>query len=734
SKSMRATDPGGLARLSTVLLYDLARPDVTLDDSFEVLPFHPTRRWQQPTDPPPTAIGTRIRPAGGQRTAFADAIRGLGYDAEWTYFYPGLLAAISDLESTPGGQADVRVVVILTDGLPEKPTRDEEARRIRAELQPRLAAARIWLYVLAFGQKAHADRAFFDRLVRTDAGETLGAVFVDPTGDDLLGHMIELFGHAFGYTRDAPRPAARQVEVDLDGGTTPTRAALVVHAPRPTPPSLELAAPTGAPRAPTAPAGVETAADEAASYAVQWVLSPYPGAHRLRTDATAGTVAVLRPTRLRLEVRAPAGRQSLRTMARTPFPLDVLVRPGGGATGDPGEVQLSFEAHGQRLGFDPVTGVADYAWDGGPGAPPSGPSRPTTEGRVYAIQPSFERDPEPEEPFYKGYLEIEARRGAAVVGSLVGADAHRVEVFPRVRIVPSPGLADAVVDGEIARALGQGERACARFTFELDVGRLPHPDQPLYPLRAELAAGLRLEGPLQRASFTLDGLPLEVAGAARDKSAPTPEWSTGRGLDRDALLGEHEMCVTLGRPVQSDEVKLEIPLDLTLLESPYDDFDVVEPFALAAWVARPGLFDRWRTFWILGALALAALLALWYLRDRPSLPDDLRVAIARASATDEPSLVSLPLARGPFWRRLLGLVEAHPLSAPEEDRVVARVVPTRDELFRLVPARGVRASRIDAAGAPLAVEARRGLAVGAHERVRLATDDGELVCRLEYTA
>ncbi|MCG8460906.1 MAG: VWA domain-containing protein [Holophagales bacterium] len=460
SKSMRKTDPGGLAKLSTVLLYDLANPDLSLDDSFEVLPFHPSRKWTSPRDPPPREIGRRLRPSDAGRSAFATAIRGLGYDADWTYFYPGLRSAIEDLEGTPL-DSDVRVVVIVTDGLPEAPTRAEEAGRIRAELQPRMVSSRIWLYVLAFGSEASANRDFFERLVRTDAGETLGEVFVDATGDGLLGHMLELFSHAFGYTQDPPRPVALRVPVDLEGGTTPASAVAVVYTPDPAPPSLRLTAPAAAPRPPTSPDGVETASDAGASYALEWVLSPHPGEHELRTDARVGTVAVLRPTRLRLEVRPPAGAQALRTMAATPLPLEILVSPPGGAQGDPGEVQLAFRPHGPRTGSDPETGASLYAWDGREGAPPSGPSKRVAEGRVYAIEAVFEREPPPEEPFYAGYLEVEARRGAALVGALAGIEAHRVEVFPRVRIVPSPGLGDAVARGSgggTPRALEQGER------------------------------------------------------------------------------------------------------------------------------------------------------------------------------------------------------------------------------------------------------------------------------------
>src|SRR4029077_2391057 len=53
SKSMLKTDAAHLAKLSTLLLYDLAQTNSTLGDSFEVIPFHPRQKWVRPSDPPP---------------------------------------------------------------------------------------------------------------------------------------------------------------------------------------------------------------------------------------------------------------------------------------------------------------------------------------------------------------------------------------------------------------------------------------------------------------------------------------------------------------------------------------------------------------------------------------------------------------------------------------------------------------------------------------------------------
>ncbi len=247
SMSMRNNDRPRLATLSTLLLYDLAQTNSTLGDSFEVIPFHPTQRWARSSDPPPTGTGVPIRAEYGNRTALARSLNGLAYDAHWTYWYPGLREAIGELEVTSGGTSDVRVLVLVTDGLPEDATRDEEEKRIREELLPRLRAAGIRLYVLAFGPEAAPHRSFFDELLTGGTG--LGEVFVDPDGSRLVETMIQVFSHGFGYTQVGPwrLPAG---SIDLAGGETHTRVAVVLFWRQPQPPALVLHGPKGAINAP----------------------------------------------------------------------------------------------------------------------------------------------------------------------------------------------------------------------------------------------------------------------------------------------------------------------------------------------------------------------------------------------------------------------------------------------------------------------------------------------------
>lgn len=716
SGSMQKNDPGRLAVLATLLLYDLASPNTTLGDSFEVLPFDQAWRWAAPGDPPPVSRRPRIAAEHGRRGDLVAALNGLPYDARMTYFYPGLRAAVEDLESTPGDAYDQRVVVLVTDGVPEPPTRRREAELIRRELVPRLEAGRIRLYVLAFSSEAYDNRDFFDEMVHGEGGASLGEVFGDPDGSSLLTNMLQIFARSFGYSPDAARSLPGVRSLDLDGGATPEKAAVVVLSPTPAPPpSLTLRPPPDG--ALNAPGGIKSAAEAQASYSLIWVLSPSPGSYDFDTNAVSGSVAVLRPTRLELEVLpAPPHNQAERTMASTPFHLKVRVHPATGSAGDPGAVNLSFRTHGERV--RQPGGASGYAWDGDPGAPPPGPGTVTPEGRVYDVVATFRPHPEIPREVYVGYLELEARRGEAVVGSRTGPRAHRVEVHPLLSISPLPLSAYAA-----NQALERRQEACTEFALTLNAGELPGPN---HSLRAVLDPAVRLEGELKEATFTLDGLPLDVEGN------PGPEpgaWYKGRPLEPETLLGSHEVCIQVGRPTAGNPgVPLQLPLLFTLLEAPYDDFQVIEPFTLEALIAPPTFFQRWRSL-LLAGLALAGVLAaLWYSRDRPALPSDLAYALVSEGASLQ--LKPRPLDEGSLLARLLGRVVEHPVAPAGEDRVLGWVRPVDRQLYQLRPARGVRVEPLEE-GEQVRVE-RRLATLGVHRVYRLVTGNRSYLLRLEY--
>lgn len=728
SQSMRTNDPGKSALLATVLLHDLARPNSTLGDSFEVIPFAPNWSWRNPGDPPPAGNGPRLRSVLGQRDSFKRQVTGLPYNAAMTYFYPGLLEAVRDLEQKPTGTTDIRTIVLVTDGLPEAPTRDRELELIQQDIVPKLEQGNIRLYILAFGPVADKNRDFFGRITRTDQGLPLGEYFVDPRGEELLTYMMQIFSRSFGYSVGPSQKLPGVSALDLEGSITPEKVAVVVLSDRPQPePRLSLTAPAGG--AVNAPEGVQSASAGAqgVSYSLEWVWSPGVGAYSFDTDALRGTVAVLRPTRLVLEIVAVKPRtRTGQAMARTRFPLTVRVKSPTGAQAPPGPVDLSFRTLGERF-RNPETGKTDYRWKSDRGAPPAGPGKPTPAGREYEIMVEFPEHPERPDQIYIGFLEVEARQGEAVVGSLVTEKAHRVEVHPFLEILPSP--LGSFANGPAGQGLRRRDEGCSQISFEVTEGsKLPHPDKPQYTVRTVLAPAdpAMLDRELRKATFTLDGFPLDLE--SRPAVQPSP-WTGGRTLDQAEFIGKkHTLCVRVGKPVVGNPAA-QLQLVSTLQEDPYDELGVIKPHTLKVSIAPPTFIEKWNWL-LLSLLALLLLLALfWYTRGRPEIPRDLGYAVGRE---DAPSLAlrPQPLEERSLWARLLGLGSERPVVAPAEDRLLGRVRPVGAELFQLRPARGVH---VEPFGREESIPFHRGLAtLAVHRLYRLRTDRGAYLFRMEY--
>jgi len=709
SRSMLKNDHDRLAPLATVLLADLVAPNPSLGDTFEVLPFDP--KWSWKDGPPPSTNGTPIRFELG-RESFAKALHDLPYDGRSTYFYPGLRAAIDDLQNVKGAAADIKAVVLVTDGVPLADKRDIEARLIAAELQPRMLEKGIRFYVLAFGPEASANQAYLDSLVQSAKGP-LGTAIVDPDGKELLGSMLKIFSRSFGYSPDSPQalPATRSLDLKLLG--TPEKVAVVVLAKRPAPfPRLDLTPPPGGQV--NREGGVRSAAEPGASYSLQWVLQPSSGVYRFESDANPGSVAVLRPIRLELAILpSPPHTQTARAMAKTAFPLWVLVRNPAGAAGAPAPLDLAFRPLGERRG-------ASFSWLGDWSAPVSGEGSVTPEGRIYEISPEFPENREVKGQVYTGHLEVRAKSGEAVVASLRDEHAHAVEVHPFLAIAPAP-LAGYAAE----KTLSRRQEGCTSFKLSVEAGTLPHLDRGEYPIQAVLEAGPTvLDRELHEATFSLDGLALEPAA----RPAPqTGEWRRGRMLTTGEFLGSHRLCVHLGRPKAGDPAKpLELQVAFTLREDPYDDFHVVKSFLLKVLVEPPGFVERWRAY-LWGSFALLALLAaLWYLRDRPVLPPDLRCTVGRESGAAAADALGEPT----FGSRFLGLADERPVVAPGEDRLLGRVQAADEELFRFRPARGMTVEPLTDGERLTTLAGAVVLAV--HRTYRLHTPDGAYTLRLEY--
>jgi hypothetical protein len=243
-----------------------------------------------------------------------------------TYFYPGLSEALDDLENAPGGPDARRVIVIITDGEPQRETAQAEIDYIERDLLPRLhhpKNGRIQLYVLAFGPEATRNIEFFLHLVRSPAG-TIGEVMTDPTGTSLLDKMRDIFASSFGYVTEA---VSDPDKVPL--GEPPAQRAAVVGlwmGGQAKAPDFDLT-PLNMPSY-NQPSGVLVGFQPqfGAAYSVRWVLSPHlRGDGRITGYTGYPAFAILRPTEIRLSVE-PAQPGFPPGVALAGQPLSLLVR------------------------------------------------------------------------------------------------------------------------------------------------------------------------------------------------------------------------------------------------------------------------------------------------------------------------------------------------------------------------------------------------------------------------
>jgi hypothetical protein len=318
---------------------------------------------------------------------------------------------------------------------------------------------------------------------------------------------------------------------------------------------------------------------------------------------------------------------------------------------------------------------------------------------------------------------VEARRGEPVVGALTGVHAHRVEVHPLIAIAPLPSTAYAS-----SHALERRQEACTHFGFHLSAGQLPHAERPSYPVRAVVVPvdPATVDRELRDATFRLDAKQLDIEGVAATQPGG---WYKGRSLTPAELIGDHELCVRIGKPSAADPARpVELRMAATLLEDPYDEFRVIEPFTLKVLVSPPTFLEKWRGA-VIGGMTLSSILALlWYFRDRPILARDLGYSIGRDDAT-----AALSPSRSREYSslaRFLGWIAEQPVIAPGEDRPLARIRPVDDALFQLRLASGVR---IDAPGREEVIAFESGRAtLAVHRTYRLRGDNGSYLFRMEY--
>jgi hypothetical protein len=700
-------DPGRLAVLATMLLYDLVDPNPQRPehpDSLVVLPFkHNWPRWTDPSRPPPTGTGTPIRATAQDseaRDAFWRELRALVYQGEWTYFHPGLRAALDSIASASTDPDDRRIIVLVTDGLPETEVKGREAELLQ-ELRTEMLGSNVELYVLAFGPAASQERAFFDAIFPGDDHDPLGSLFVDPSGKDLVLNMALLFSRSFGFVPERLGVGPRSRALDLDGDITPPKVAVIaLHRGSGAEPSQSIVPWV------TAPRGETKARERGAAYSVQMIEGVDPQAqYRLDTGIEGADVAILRQVRPDLSlvpgyVERDGARQGMsqgrRVVAETPFALRVLAQSPTGTDGDQADLNISF----RRLG--PRKDGCSFEWkDDFQGSVQGSRSR-FGQGVTYDIRMEFPKNPRAPGEIYQAFVEAKAEHNGTEVGELgcgKAREAHELEVWPKIaiRTLPPDGFLDP-------STLRKEQSGCARFALEMDdPSRLDVLGTDRLRLRAYAVPqnpGMR-QGVLANAQLKLDG---ETLGL--DPVGETP-WHAGREHSRDALLGPHDLCVTLGDPrIEAATEDLGLMLHLSLDHTPYNDFDVVQPFAarfrvLPTRLPLPGSF-AWDTLWPLLLPLVAALAALWLVAPRRPLPDDLGFLVrAEPDPAGHPGAGPRPLDSPPLENtlkrlpppslasRLLGRSPPRPIPDPDSPQRLAWVVPLGPELYGLRPARGL---------------------------------------------
>jgi hypothetical protein len=718
--SRPGNDPGRLAILATELFYDLVRPSLGVDGTFRVIPFPRSNPWTNKSSPP-SGTGTPVEPGppGRQREEFMARMDRLPYDSAQTFFYPGLSQAIRELDGAPGGDDARRVIVLVTDGLPDD---RDEMRFIQQDLLPRLQSStrRIQLYILAFGPVLYAPnnpKQFFDDLAGSDN------VFTDQNGSELPQHMIEIFGRSFGYVADV----AGGSTLDLARGATLERAAVVALW-RPHfsgTPDFRLSGPSVGRAGLNNPNGLVHADVPAATYALRWILRPPAGTLNFTSTGTAPTkIAVLRPVEIALSVKpGRPGARADQAMALSQMDLKVVVKPVGGGAGEPPPVNISFTVFGPRV--KDTSGTERYAWEDKDFGPANSGVSPGVfvrgEGTLYDIKPRFTK--EPEAASYTGYIEILAKSGDAVVASLRWPDAHSVEVYPSIQIAAFKSEDDALKDGR-SQTLGRFDQGCAEFDFKLIKGRLPD----LFSVRASLPSSLIFDGPLAGANITAD--------AATVQNYPLPAgqrpqvWSNGRGFTPQTLLATHKVCVEIARQTAA-KPDVRIPINFTLMKAPYDGFPVIQTFTLKASVAQPGL-ERWLSALTIALAIATILILLWYLRFVAAFPDDFRAVVGADSGL--PALKVARMGEGSIWGRVLRLRLDRPLFASGGNRRIGWVRPIEEDLYRFKPDRSISKIEEHAAGEwrPLNRDSEGCVDVRARRLYRCTLSGANQLFRLEF--
>nr|VFJ49850.1 MAG: hypothetical protein BECKDK2373C_GA0170839_10276 [Candidatus Kentron sp. DK] len=739
SQTMRGNDGNRNAVLSTLLLHDLVAPNTDGGDSFAVLPFDTRWRWKN-LSTPPAQTRPSIRATSGKRAEFVKSIKGLNYDARCTYFYPGLKKAIDDLKAKKPSASANQVIVLVTDGVPDNPctlnrvpvgppSRTEEKRRIIDELVPRINEAGIALYVLAFGNEAVRNKAFFDEITKKLAINT--SIRIDPDGKKLIPHMRGIFEQAFGFeTQKQVKLGSSPVPLDLNSKADPFRAAVLAHVPFGHLSNIDLKPPSKG----NLNAHFPLCAKElGGSYCVQWVRSPGKGKYRLfgRFKKPAkGKVTVLIPVKLDLNIvpwnpkkkfPLPSFTIADRAMATKKFVFgaSVTTKHGGVA---PGDVTLEY-----RYSF--LNPEGETLWSRWQAPPPNQTARDGA-ARIYPLPITFPANARDEGKGYDSQVEIVIRRGSAELLRKEGRQAHTVRVWPFLSLRPMP---DAAYAGA-GSLLEENQQGCAEFQFQVESGLS---DEESFSITGEPDIPAAAKGPLDKARFSLDGIDLLPAGPLPSGSTAAESWPKGLNRTLADLQDTHSMCVTLGRPLKGVDRPIIIETRFRLNASPYDDYDVVAPFRFKIRVGKPSAWARYGAVGLMTLIALLVLFLLYYTRFRPILPGDFRYRLWVDGEDSRPPAEATGLPRVSAFRRALGMSYRYDIQAADGQQI-ANLRPTRKgALFTLDTDTGAMVTPLEG-GETLQPRGRfsggRSWSIEAGRDYRIETENRRWLFRTEYAS
>ncbi len=674
SESLRRTDPSGHVKLATALLYDLVCGTLELADSFKIIQFDPD--WRQKVTkaaPVPMTSGPVIDMDrdSAHRTAVVTGILNLPYDRDRTYFYPVINEAYKELKEA-GTEDDNRVIVLITDGVPEPDAREEEKRLLK-ELAQSLKQDKIHLYILAFGAEVDENSKWFDEAFTFGGADGVsGARFLGKDTSHLLRDTVEIFSQSFGYSKQSYTSTPSQIPV---AEQTLARAAVVAIYDQGKEQGFVLTSPAGKTgsqpvlKAVGVPDQHAVGTPKPASYALQWLIPPEKGAYSFRPAGNPIEVAVLRPIAVGITVRPARGYPDHVVMAGKESPFEVVVTPSSGAEGDPGsDLTVTFSLH--HVTTDDHRDPKKY-----PAADTQGTFIKGT-GRVFKILPKFSDDIPGK---YQGFIDVEISRGDVVI-QRSGELMYAATVYPFVSLYPNPNPGEAAVSNSRKEARA-GETACATVRFQGTLKNLTDNDYHL---------GIRL-GPTVELKNALRGARVRFGDAWLDTSLDSSKgtWEAAIPVDRQGLPSkEIPICVTLGRPSTGAlNPPLSLPIEFGFWHQagdPYEQLKVVEDFTLHLSVADPDFWQTWgAALTLLLSLLLMCFLAMFW-RMRRILAPDLGISLGN----ERSPLVPARLGEGSILARWLGLPEDRGVTSIAGDKHLGWVRPADRELYAFKPGHG----------------------------------------------